>query len=393
MNKYDVAFSFDTTGSMTHCIGEVRKGVAKVINELFDQIPGIRISIIAHGDYDHQKTSYLMTFVDLTTDRDKLIDFIKNTPDTGNGTTVDEAYEYVLRESQKLSWDSETCRALVMIGDSPPHEEHRNPYKINWRHELKEIRSMGISIYSVHCPPLGNSTPFFKVMAEETNGYYLKLEQFSSIVTMMNAICFKQVSDDALKDYQEKVINSTGGMDNAMRRMFDVMLGNKSIKKAEEEENKENKIIHVDKKPKRIRKAKKDKPLKKIKIAKKELKVEQKEKLVLCKRQKFKKFNVLKKMSIKDLSGETKSKFGKGKSFFEFTKPLVVSNRREFILQDISDGCFYEGEYVKQLMGLDIASDHQRVKLTNVVDYKLFIQSLSNRKLLEENTMMITEML
>lgn len=390
MNKYDVAFSFDTTGSMTHCIGEVRKGVTKIINDLFDQIPGIRISIIAHGDYDHENNPYLMTFVDFTTDRNKLIDFVKTVANTGSNSTIDEAYEYVLRESQKLSWDSEKCRALVMIGDAPPHEEDQNPYKINWRHELKEIKSMGINIYSIHCRPSGNSTPFFKAMAEETNGYYLKLEQFSSIVTMMNAICFKQVSDEALREYQERVNDETGGMDKAMRRMFDVMLGNKTIKAAEKEEE-DDKSVKAPKKAKRIAKDKKPRMIRKTRLEKRELKVHEKDKLVLCKRNKFKKFNVLKKMSIKQLAEETKSNLGRGKSYFEFTKPMVLSNKREFILQNISDGCFYEGEYVKQLMGLDISSNHEKIKLTNVVDYKLFVQCMSSRKFLEENTIMIAE--
>jgi hypothetical protein len=51
MASYDVVFSFDTTGSMSQCIGEVRRKVKQVISRLFQEIPGIKIGIVAHGDY------------------------------------------------------------------------------------------------------------------------------------------------------------------------------------------------------------------------------------------------------------------------------------------------------------------------------------------------------
>ena len=47
----DVVFSFDTTGSMYACLAEVRRGVKEAISRLKKEVPGIRIAIIAHGDY------------------------------------------------------------------------------------------------------------------------------------------------------------------------------------------------------------------------------------------------------------------------------------------------------------------------------------------------------
>ena len=45
----DIVFSFDTTGSMYPCLGEVRKNIQKLIKRLFKDIPDIRISVVAHG--------------------------------------------------------------------------------------------------------------------------------------------------------------------------------------------------------------------------------------------------------------------------------------------------------------------------------------------------------
>jgi hypothetical protein len=47
----EIVFSFDTTGSMSSCLGEVRKKVSETCARLMKDIPKIRIGIIAHGDY------------------------------------------------------------------------------------------------------------------------------------------------------------------------------------------------------------------------------------------------------------------------------------------------------------------------------------------------------
>ena len=129
-STYDIVISFDTTGSMSQCIREVRRQVKETVLRLFNEIPGIRIGIVAHGDYCDKDSSYLMKFVDLTNESQKIVDFINDVGDTGGGD-YPEAYEYVLREVQKLSWNSDSMRALVMIGDAYPHDKNDNPEKID----------------------------------------------------------------------------------------------------------------------------------------------------------------------------------------------------------------------------------------------------------------------
>ena len=55
----EIAFSFDTTGSMYACLGEVRRTLKETITRLQKDIPGIRIAVIAHGDYCDQGSSYV----------------------------------------------------------------------------------------------------------------------------------------------------------------------------------------------------------------------------------------------------------------------------------------------------------------------------------------------
>lgn len=47
----DILFSFDTTGSMSYILEEVKGRLSDMIQRLQADIPGIRIGVIAHGDY------------------------------------------------------------------------------------------------------------------------------------------------------------------------------------------------------------------------------------------------------------------------------------------------------------------------------------------------------
>jgi tRNA U34 5-carboxymethylaminomethyl modifying GTPase MnmE/TrmE len=47
----EICFSFDTTGSMSSCIAQVKGRVQDLIQRLQADIPGIRMAVVAHGDY------------------------------------------------------------------------------------------------------------------------------------------------------------------------------------------------------------------------------------------------------------------------------------------------------------------------------------------------------
>ena len=119
-NNVEVVFSFDTTGSMYPCLTQVRKKVKGTVQRLAKEIPGIRIGIIAHGDYCDKNSSYVTKALDLTDDADAISRFVEKVGPTGGGDAP-ECYELVLKEAQGLSWSKGYTKALVMIGDDVPH--------------------------------------------------------------------------------------------------------------------------------------------------------------------------------------------------------------------------------------------------------------------------------
>jgi tRNA U34 5-carboxymethylaminomethyl modifying GTPase MnmE/TrmE len=47
----EICFSFDTTGSMSSCIAQVKGRVQDLIQRFQADIPEIRMAVVAHGDY------------------------------------------------------------------------------------------------------------------------------------------------------------------------------------------------------------------------------------------------------------------------------------------------------------------------------------------------------
>src|SRR5215468_8082549 len=73
----EVVFSFDTTGSMYPCLTQVRRNVKSTVTRLFEEIPGIRIGIIAHGDYCDAGSTYVTKHLPLTDKVDAIVKFVE----------------------------------------------------------------------------------------------------------------------------------------------------------------------------------------------------------------------------------------------------------------------------------------------------------------------------
>ncbi|WAR03405.1 hypothetical protein MAR_009963 [Mya arenaria] len=203
---FELAICFDTTGSMSRVIDEVKGRVQDMIQRLQADIPAIRIAVLAHGDYCDAEVFYLEKHVDFTTNVAELTDFINNVDGTGGGDP-EECYEYMMRLVRGLQWMAGSQRALVMIGDSVPHEPgyDLNTDNIDWRQEAREFASMGIKIYGVQAFEEEASAMFFEELAMVTSGEHLQLSNLSNIVDFIMAICYRERGAEYLDNYEAEV--------------------------------------------------------------------------------------------------------------------------------------------------------------------------------------------
>ncbi|XP_045195672.2 uncharacterized protein LOC123551071 [Mercenaria mercenaria] len=216
----EIVFSFDTTGSMSSCLDEVRGRVADMAQRLQADIPGIKMAVFAHGDYCDRQ-NYITKFVDFTDDVAKLVDFTQNVSATGGGDS-DECYELVLHEVRtKLSWTPGSQRSLVMIGDCNPHEPNypQNKLKLDWRVEADELGKIGVRIYSVQCHSY-NSDKFYSEIARRTDGQHLKLSDFKNIFDVLMTVCYKEKGDDLFLSYEKEVRARSSTINKDLHKLF-----------------------------------------------------------------------------------------------------------------------------------------------------------------------------
>lgn len=371
----DLVISFDTTGSMYPCLAEVRRNVSTLVQKLFREIKGLRLAIIAHGDYcDKDK---MISVLDFTQDQDALKRFIENAPAT-NGGDYPECYELVLQRTRELSWRADAkMKSLVLIGDAPPHGVNENPTKIDWRVEAEALANRNIQVFSVQCLNHGNreSYEFYAEVAKVTNGYHVFLDQFSYIKDMIQAICFRQYNKEHLEEFERDVQVATGGMNQTLRLMFDTMLG----KKSREEVYKE---MHPDRFRERYHRPSVSRSHH-TEAAVPSL--ERVSELRPCHPSKFQVFNVEEDMPIQRFCSNMGIAFSKGKGFYEFTKNEIIQPQKEIVLMDRSTGELYEGDVARTIAGIKSNEERAKIKPANLDKYRVFVQSTSpNRKLIKD---------
>eukprot|EP00037_Helgoeca_nana_P014546 m.135499 g.135499 ORF g.135499 m.135499 type:complete len:400 (-) comp22601_c0_seq2:254-1453(-) len=223
--KVEVVISFDTTGSMYGHLDQVRRNLAEMITTLIKRVPGIRIGIIAHGDYCDGDSSYIIKFLPLMTDYDKLTDFVNDVGKTGGGDAP-ECYELALNKANKaMGWSAGArSRALVLIGDDNPHEPgyecDGKVCNINWRNQVKSLADKHVQIYAVHAGGAAHSKPFYQALATSTRGQYIPLGEMGAMSTLVAAVCIHTSGDRRQLDAYERELRVAGRLSIASVQIF-----------------------------------------------------------------------------------------------------------------------------------------------------------------------------
>lgn len=366
-DKMDVVISFDTTGSMYSVLADVRRDIKNTVSELFTTFgkDNLRIAIIAHGDYCDAHDKYVLQQTEFSNDVDDLCKFVTNVDRTYGGDS-DECYELVIKTVTELKWREDTKKIFIMIGDADPHEVGytyrgvRN--SIDWRHEAQVLADMSVQVYGVHA--LHNyrhgSASFYHTVSEATNGVYLTLDNFSDVLQIISATCYKNHSEESYAEFIDRVLNSK----NTTRTFWDNIrrLNGEKVDDAKSEDS--------------------------FKIGKRTVTLKTIPGLHVVPAGRFQVISVESADSIKGFVEKNGITYKVGKAFYELTKTEEVQQYKEIILQDKISGDMYYGDDARKHLGLkpqcERKGDYAHEKLRPVKDdeYRVFVQSTSvNRKL------------
>lgn len=217
-----VAFLFDTTGSMYPFFVQGKKCIAEISRKVSEKHPNTQFSYVAyknHGDeekfFDGIHAFSATPFTDNPREIEMAMEKIRN-GGGGDGLTALECVLYFL--THQATWDFSATKAIVLIGDMPPHgvldKISDCPREIDYRAEVASLKNKGIKIYSVFCceedelrlarkQTVGQ---FFQWIAQETDGKYLELAEINELVDLMTGICMKETGhlEEFIKELQTK---------------------------------------------------------------------------------------------------------------------------------------------------------------------------------------------
>ena len=195
----DMVIAFDTTGSMSSYLGAVREHCTDLVPKLLASNPDMRIGIVAFGDYcdmeGKNRFGSAYQVLPLTTNKEEIIDFIKNAERTGGGDG-DEFYELVIKKiTEETDWREGATKAVLLIADADPHEvgySYRNIVKnaqIDWREEAKKAAEKGIKFdtLSIH------GTPWYRELSDMTNGIYAPFRSSEKTAQVVEASVLSKV--------------------------------------------------------------------------------------------------------------------------------------------------------------------------------------------------------
>eukprot|EP00761_Pharyngomonas_kirbyi_P012464 gb/GECH01012491.1/.p1 GENE.gb/GECH01012491.1/~~gb/GECH01012491.1/.p1 ORF type:complete len:786 (+),score=240.94 gb/GECH01012491.1/:1-2358(+) len=184
----EIVFSFDTTGSMSPYLESVKKELSKILTRLLNEIPNIRVGLIAHGDYCDAKTSYVMKWLDLSNDVDTCTKFVKECGPSGGGD-FPECYELVMNKVRDFSWSKNTVKSLCIIGDAPPHPKGQYN-QLDWVEELKALAKQGVRVHGLRCGHGRES--FYSSIAEKSGGTVVNLDKVEYMRELFLEMCYRE---------------------------------------------------------------------------------------------------------------------------------------------------------------------------------------------------------
>lgn len=182
--KLDMVIAFDTTGSMSSYIDQVKNHVNSLVPQLLKDNPNMRIGIVAFGDYCDMKSAtvfgdaYQVLYP--TNNEEDIISFVKNAKNTDGGDS-DEFYELVIKKIIKETpWREDATKTVLFIADAEPHKvgySYRKIVKnaqIDWREEARKASEKGIQFdtISIH----GSRYGWYEELSHITDGVYTEFK-------------------------------------------------------------------------------------------------------------------------------------------------------------------------------------------------------------------------
>lgn len=349
----DIVFTFDTTGSMYPCLPEVRRRLRDTIDRLIKEMPGLRIGVVAHGDYCDADKTYVTSHLTLTDKKEDLINFVRGVSPTDGGDSP-ECYELVLNEVRvKQPWRKYAKKVVVLIGDDVPHgkDYYANVSRLDWEEEAKKLAEADIVLYPVQALGRRHATTFYDKLAAIFGTVKLVLDQFNQIIELITAVGLKQKSDEALANYAAE-LSSGRLMNRSIARMINALLGTEDVAPSISTKPTDLEAVHPSR---------------------------------------FQILHVDTKISIRDFVQATGVRYQPRKGFYQWIKKETIQPYKHIVLRVRETGDMYTGDRARQMLNLPDHDIDLRPPKDILEKYVVFVESTSYNRKLDPGTLFLYE--
>lgn len=207
----DMVIAFDSTGSMSSYIQDVKSHVISLIPKLFEENKNLRLKIVVFGDYCDMvnSTTFGKAYQEsqLTNNTKSLINFVKEAQNTSGGDG-DEFYELVIQKiNTETPWRTNSKKSVLLIADCAPHKvgyTYRDfvvKNQIDWRAEAKNAKTLGIKYDTL---AISEYEPWFKELSTITGGIYLPFKSSNKTSQMLDGYVTARSSGTSSASYMSK---------------------------------------------------------------------------------------------------------------------------------------------------------------------------------------------
>ena len=195
----DLVFAIDTTGSMTPYLDGVKSAATNLVNQTLAG-GNARIAVVEYRDFYSDCTAdgfASRVDVPFSTDTNAILSAIDGLSTfDGAGCDVPESVYSGLMTAIKLPWRNNVTKAIVLMGDAPPHDpEPTSGYTLS--SVVAAARAVDpAGVYGIDIDGGGGAD--FKSLATETGGAYQNVsspdEAVSAISSSITAIAHKPIA-------------------------------------------------------------------------------------------------------------------------------------------------------------------------------------------------------
>lgn len=210
INKLDIVFVFDSTGSMGGVITEVKARIGTFMKTITWLVPDTRLALVTYRDhrkYDLNDFEYTIRYTPLTDGTDKgiakLRRFLRTTEAFGGGDIPEAVHEGLKTAIRNAGWRKNSKRIIIIFGDAPPRPENNGLARIYALSKAWHDKTGGV-VCCIDTTGRSQVMDEFKEIAAGGGGRAGLLNSERDIVKQLMTYVFPKKYEDEAKKFWER---------------------------------------------------------------------------------------------------------------------------------------------------------------------------------------------